>query len=235
MLIRSGTKGLTNLASKAIIGHMYEAEQCLRATSEESDDSDPLPLIRGLKSTAAFASLFQSYLFLGFPHAAEFVPLDEGPWFLANRLEAAMDRFVVAHELAHILLDHEPFSQPNYDQEVEADRLAIVLLIESAINRGSDGVFEMCGAHVIVILQQVVLMFLRKITGDATIGAGYPTAPVRCCRLFGACEVNGMLTHEMVQMTQAYWGILKSLGEAIEPQILEEAKTRELAPLWSTA
>lgn len=235
ILVRSGTKGFTNLLAKAILGFMRRANEHLMALRPGDQDEDPIPMLRELEEAKACVSVFKAYLFLGLPHSGNLVKLNEGEAMMAARLEVGMDTFVVAHEYAHALHQHHLSDLTVYEREIEADRTGIMLVIEAALDRGGDGVLEMCGAHAIVILQQIVTMLLREIAGDPTVGADYPNSTARCVNMFGACERRGMLSMQMEQVAQSYWSILGVLRDIIVPEVLEEARTRPIAPLWSTA
>jgi len=157
---------------------------------------------------------------------------------IASKFETAMDRFIVSHEYAHILHRHEPGGEPRQrqNQEKEADRTGLLLMLESWTGDEEDYVIPFCAAHVVIAVQQMIMGTVYSVTGRVDAQRNYSTALERKVNLMAVCERTRRLTPMMEQTALGLLGTLEALYRIIEPSLLETAKIgRPLAHLWQGA
>lgn len=240
LIFQSGTKVFTNLFTKALVGIWTQFPLILRALDDLREDQI-IGALSGIDAIGELTKIIHGYLFLGFPGAGAHIQLDEGLRTWAGSVERGIDRFLVAHEYAHILLRHRSQDldrAQRREQEIQADSYAIVFMLESM--RGKDETYSMpyLGAHLIIWLQEMIMRTvysIKKREFNRESLQGYPSAYERCINLMATCERKGILNQLMEQNAMAIPPILGTLYRLIiEPSLLETAsRGRQLASIWS--
>jgi hypothetical protein len=233
LVFQTGSRGFANLFAKAFIAVLTELGN---DTGVNFDSDDPLSLSdlrKASKSIEALQKLFHAYLFLGDPHAGQDVSLDHERRMAAWFIELGMNRFVIAHEYAHIVFEHAGSRLSRYDQEAEADRIGAILMLESMRALTDDPTLAFCGAHIAVALQQKIAVTVSCISNEPLALGGYPSSFSRMANLMAACEQRGILTAPMEATAIRMLKTVNSLYSLLEPELVDTAKRgRQLAKLW---
>jgi len=234
LVFQIGTRGLANLFAKTFVKIWMDiCNKCRELGIQSISPTSLLDLLKTMETVKILKTVFYAYLFLGDPHAGEAVSLNHQYRMAAWLIELGMNRFIIAHEYAHIVNQHDGSREKRYDQEVEADRSAILLMLESAAAVTNDPVLPFCGAHIAVAVQQKIAQTVSCILDQPFTLNGYPSAFARTANIMGACERCGWLTSTMESMALEMLSFVDSIYSLIEPDLLDTAKRgRPLAKLW---
>jgi len=234
LIFQYGAKAFTNLFSKALVSVWLRMTQELHGRPDLIDDDHVLAFMRTLDATTALQKMMHGYLFLGKPWGGASVSLPEGPQAeMAGKLEVAMDLFIVAHEYAHILYEHESNRRlSRHDKELAADQLGLSLMFGAFEGDREDFVLPFCGAYLIIGVQEMIMRTICKIIGQPFDTNNYPAAIERCVNLLAICERSGMLTQMMEQVAMGMGVVVMKLYSLIEPALIDEGKHRPLSNIW---
>ncbi|MGB2710963.1 MAG: hypothetical protein WBC33_05545 [Conexibacter sp.] len=148
--LRAANGGWLIVVSQGLVGFVFKVIRALgRHVLFTEDGPEQIPEVQ--ETAALIASSFDWYLVTGAPLGPDF-PIGPAQLRLASDVSAYSQRFVVAHELAHHLLDHVAAGTRSMRvggthvdamavtkaQELEADALGLQMLLASTLTRGPD-------------------------------------------------------------------------------------------------
>jgi hypothetical protein len=236
LVFQSGTKAFTNLFCKTFVRIWLETAQIVHDRNMKAITHDQeREILSGNAAVEQLRQIFHSYLFLGDPIAGMFVDPQDRINQIASEFETAMDRFIIAHEYAHILLGHLPRDnfKDRQAQELEADGNGILLLLASWTNEGSDLVLPFCAAQITLAVQHLIMSTIYAIKNQTEALKNYPSIVERQNNLVSACRQVGILSPQMQSTAEGLVDTLKILYALIEPTLLVVARNgRPLASIW---
>lgn len=175
IIFDSALKLLTNYMCKLFVAAFFRNYDQLRALASKSNNPHIATLAEVIAESPefsqAFYEIFEAYYYVGDITAGRRIRVTDNEHVVANIMEQCMETFIVGHEFGHFSLNHLERSTTirskidgseveeiklAHNEEFEADRFGLVLMLHACSGVCPDRVFAVVGASLFFSILQVV-------------------------------------------------------------------------------